>query len=165
MKKIILLFAFIAFANIYSENIYNDGELVNRISKILIENYDKKPSPSILEKIIKASGKKTYINMLNIWKKKYNDVSSVKFDIDPRIQKIINVVRKNLPETKAENLENNINELMILTLLNFNLYLDAIKNNPAGLSINKISCSYIDECLSVKKYYNIQKNLYEREIF
>jgi hypothetical protein len=165
MKKILLLLAFISLTKIYPDTIYNDNELVKRIAIILVENYDKKPAHSLLEKIIMIAAKKTYIKMLNIWKEKHDDVYSVKFDIDPKIQKIINVVKKNVSCDESDAFNKYVHDLMMLTLLNFNLYLDALKDNMTNQSLNEITCGYIDECLSIKKHYDIQENLYQKEIF
>jgi hypothetical protein len=139
--------------------------LADQIMTALTINYDKKPADTALEKIIHQASKKSYIKLLVLWKENYKDISKVKIEIDPVINDIIKIIEKYSSKKEAELFTKQFEQLMMLSLENFGMYLNAVKESKYSTDLTNITCDYIDLCLSNLKYYKIQKELYQRETF
>ena len=141
----------------------DDNELAVKIAEVLIENYDKKTSDTILEKVIHSLSRKSYINMLEIWKKNFMDISKTEFKIDPSLNQLFRIIEKNLPEDQSIYFRSLFYRMMMLTLENFQLYFNAVKEYSVRIELNEITDEIIDQSLNNLKYYRIQTKLYSEE--
>jgi hypothetical protein len=166
MRAAIFFFILLNSISLFSREEYSPGtdfELASRIRGLLIANYDKKKYDSVVEKIILDLGKKTYIKMLDLWIRNFDDIDDVKFEVDPVLNHTISVIRNSEGEYCSEYFISLIKEMMSLSLKNFKMYFDAVKENGKSIGINDLNCDLIDNCMYNMKYFNIQKSLYGRE--
>lgn len=163
MRIIILVLLYFSFQYSLNSSSFTDEQLVNHISDILLVNYDKKPTETLMEKILKDVGKKSYIKMLEVWKKSYNEIDKAEIVLNPTLKLMIKKVERDFNKDEVDYLYKLWDELLKLSLRNFSMYLDAVKSNPLPKDIKLITCDYIDQCMLSDEYYQYQVFLYEEE--
>lgn len=146
-----------------SETICTEYDIVNRITFILIENYDKKPVENNIERLIHLFGKKSYIKLLSLWRENYKDIENCQYEFDNHLNYVIKVINDNLGKETKDNFIFLVKKLVICSLKNFNMYYTALLEYGLPENINQISCEYIDKSLQNLKYYKIQSELYNEE--
>ncbi|MBN2547312.1 MAG: hypothetical protein JXB50_16030 [Spirochaetes bacterium] len=165
MKKISILILLTFINNFLPGASFTDKEIADQIVKSLEENYDKKECDSAFEKLLMDINKKSYLKLLNGWKKFYYDITLVQFDNEPVLNEITNILEKNTDNRKVEEFKKLIYELKFICLENIKLYFNAVQENALPENIEEIDCNFIDHCMLNFKYYNLQKNLYNREFY
>ncbi len=156
MKTVYFIFILLSTINIHSQMSFSDDELAGQITRVLIASYDKKPVDSSLEKIIHQAGKKSYIKLLGLWVKNRSRMSSINFEMEPAAQNITRIIEKNSSHEKALYFKQLFEKLMMISMENFQMYFNAVKESKRDVVLQDITCGYIDECLFNMKYYNIQ---------
>ena len=165
-KKIIYNFLFlILIFPLYPEQNINNNLIVNRISQVLIEEYDKYEDFTALEKLVLKIGRSTYIDNINIWLKNYNNIDNIKIVLHPKLNHMANIVDKNLDKNEADHFRELLEELTFLGFKNLDMYYLSVKeyleNN--SLTYMDINAKLIENSTNNIKYYNFKKELYAKE--
>ncbi|HOV14517.1 MAG TPA: hypothetical protein PK771_09560 [Spirochaetota bacterium] len=159
-KKITFLFITLVSLSAFS---YSEKEVVKRISEQLLINYDNKPYSELTEKIYFMAARKSYKRLLDLWVSSYYTGKPMKFEHDFIILNTISIIKANSSEEVALLFESKMDQLMDLSIKNFEMFKNAVMENPLPKDINEITCSYIDKCMLNLKYFEVQKDLYTKE--
>lgn len=166
LKKITGQFIFLLLIfSLYPEKGINDDLIVNKISLVLIEEYDKYENFTPLEKLVLKIGRNAYIDNINIWQKNYNNIDKIKIELHPKLNHMATIVDKNLEKKDADYFRSLLEELTFLGFKNLDMYYLSVKeylenNNLTYLDIN---AKLIENSTNNIKYYNFKKELYAKE--
>ncbi len=163
-KIFIIIFLLIISISIFSIQNADDDLIVNKISQMLIEEYDKYANYTFLEKLVLKIGRTTYVDNINIWQKNYTDIDNIKIKLHPKLEDMAKIVDKNLEADRAKYFRKLLEELTFLGFKNLQIYYYSVKEylNNNKLTYLDINIKLIDDSCNIK-FYNTKKELYARE--
>ena len=163
MNKFIVLF-FVVFISISLHSYdLSDDILVEKISEILIKEYDNYKDRSFIEKTILKLGKPAFIDSVKNWTKNYKNLDQMQLKLHPKIEDILNISNKYLTDDENREFRKNFEDLTLIAYYNLQIYYISLKeylsyNNKSDFDIN-----ILDEALMNIRYFDEKKKLYEKE--
>ncbi|HPO49526.1 MAG TPA: hypothetical protein PLO89_04295 [Spirochaetota bacterium] len=164
MKRFFTLSIILFYASLFlfSRDLTED-ELVGRIAKILIEEYDNYKDKSFIEKTVLKLGKPAFIDSVKNWTKHYKNLEEMEIKLPLQIENILKISKKYLNEDENMEFRNNFEELTFLGYKNLQIYYEALKDYLSKNDNKDISIKILDEALTDIKYFEQKKSLYEKE--